>query len=357
MLPMRHKYVQIAELLKGRIRQGDYAFTAFPGAHKIAKETGCSYLTVRQAVQRLLDEQVLRRLPTGRLEVCETAAEARAKKVALIRPSWELNKWDHQIYVTAKEYNCQFQTVFYSHLDDPVIFEALDGDFDLLIVCCERTDSLFIEKLKRHRDRVITLFTDLTGHGLRCLNGMPPAKIHDLIAHLRKLGHRRIACFNSHPVNQTVQTRIDEWQKALDALGLQGTLYNYPCEWFSFAYTHGRQKMSDVLAGGKFDATAIFCPSTDCAIGVLRALHDHGLKVPREVSLCSFGDGERAAVAIPAITVIDDPDIASAVRPAFAWFCRGQGDPARLLYTPAGTFPIRGETTAKPPAVKKTAAR
>lgn len=354
---MTRKYVQIAELLKGRIRQGDYSFTAVPGAHKIAKETGCSYLTVRQAVQRLLDEGVLQRLSSGRLDVCEAFAGPHTKKVAYIRPSWEFNKWDHQIYVTAKEFGCRFQTVFYSHDDDPVIFEALDGDFDVIFVCCERTDPLFVNKLKRRRERVVTLINDQTAHGIRFLNGLPAAKVHDLMRYLRDLGHRHIACFNSHPLNYNVQALIREWQKAMNALKLQGTLYNDPCDWFSFAYTQGHKKMGEILDDGKFTATAVFCPATDSAIGVLRAFYDHGLKVPRDISLCSFSDSERAAVTIPAITVIDDPDIASAVNPVFEWFCHGRGDPDRLLYRPAGKFPILGETTGKAPTGKKSAAR
>ena len=65
------KYIQIAELFKRRILSGDYEFSSIPGAQRLASEVGVSYLTARQAVQRLIDEKVLERQDTGRLKIAD----------------------------------------------------------------------------------------------------------------------------------------------------------------------------------------------------------------------------------------------------------------------------------------------
>uniref|UniRef100_UPI00266BDAB2 GntR family transcriptional regulator n=1 Tax=Victivallis vadensis TaxID=172901 RepID=UPI00266BDAB2 len=50
------KYVQIAEILKRRIANGNYMSQSFPGGPKLVAEFGVNYRTVRQAFQLLLDE-------------------------------------------------------------------------------------------------------------------------------------------------------------------------------------------------------------------------------------------------------------------------------------------------------------
>ena len=61
------KYVQIAEILKRRIANGNYMSQSFPGGPKLVAEFGVNYRTVRQAFQLLLDEGLLVRGENERL--------------------------------------------------------------------------------------------------------------------------------------------------------------------------------------------------------------------------------------------------------------------------------------------------
>jgi DNA-binding LacI/PurR family transcriptional regulator len=52
------------------------------------------------------------------------------------------------------------------------------------------------------------------------------------------------------------------------------------------------------------EATAIFAANDQMALGVLLALHEHGRKVPEEVSVIGFDDMPESAYFIPPLTTV-----------------------------------------------------
>lgn len=52
------------------------------------------------------------------------------------------------------------------------------------------------------------------------------------------------------------------------------------------------------------DATAVFVANDQMAIGVLRALHERGRRVPQDISVVGFDDVPEAAYLIPPLTTI-----------------------------------------------------
>jgi LacI family transcriptional regulator len=57
--------------------------------------------------------------------------------------------------------------------------------------------------------------------------------------------------------------------------------------------------------GGEF--TAIVCYNDEAAIGAIRALMNHGLRVPEDVSVVGFDDIQSAAFHNPSLTTIRQP--------------------------------------------------
>lgn len=55
------------------------------------------------------------------------------------------------------------------------------------------------------------------------------------------------------------------------------------------------------------DLTAVFAFSDIMAIGAMRALQDHGLRVPEDVSVCGFDGIELAGYLSPRLTTIRQP--------------------------------------------------
>lgn len=61
------------------------------------------------------------------------------------------------------------------------------------------------------------------------------------------------------------------------------------------------------LVGRGVDFTALVCYNDVAAIGAIRALMDHGLHVPEDVSVVGFDDIQSAAYHNPSLTTIRQP--------------------------------------------------
>lgn len=53
--------------------------------------------------------------------------------------------------------------------------------------------------------------------------------------------------------------------------------------------------------------TAIFSGSDMQTVGLLRALHEHGVKVPQDIAIVSYDGTEESQFSWPALTVIHQP--------------------------------------------------
>jgi LacI family transcriptional regulator len=57
--------------------------------------------------------------------------------------------------------------------------------------------------------------------------------------------------------------------------------------------------------GGEF--TALICYNDEAAFGAIRAFADHGLRVPRDISVVGFDDIRSAAFYNPSLTTVRQP--------------------------------------------------
>jgi DNA-binding LacI/PurR family transcriptional regulator len=81
-----------------------------------------------------------------------------------------------------------------------------------------------------------------------------------------------------------------EVRTAADADGLEG----------------GRQAARELIRSG-FRPTAIICVNDFMAVGVLRELRDHGLRVPLDVSVTGFDNIKLSEFCHPALTTVHIP--------------------------------------------------
>jgi LacI family transcriptional regulator len=107
-------------------------------------------------------------------------------------------------------------------------------------------------------------------------------------SHLLSAGHQRILCLGHHPGYTTAEGRLAGYRRALaayraphdPALEVEGTM-----EWHE-----GYRMMKERLAAGPADFTAVFALNDLIAGGAHRALAEHGLRVPDDVSMIGFDD-------------------------------------------------------------------
>ncbi len=126
------------------------------------------------------------------------------------------------------------------------------------------------------------------------------AGAQEAMAHLVSLGHRRIAYVGQRPGSQenrfadyVEEERFGAYRDALTALGV----FDEKLVAFGAAYTlsdmdaHGLgYKAMNVWLDAGDRPTAVFASSDLLAAGVLQATNEHGLNVPRDISVIGFDD-------------------------------------------------------------------
>ena len=130
---------------------------------------------------------------------------------------------------------------------------------------------------------------------------------HKLVEHLIQVHGKRRIMYLRGPVNQEDSLRRETgYKSALEANGIpfdEDLILNGDFE-RDIAY----QVLHDFLGNGKrvaFDA--IFAGDDDAAIGVLKALHEQGCKVPDDIAVIGFDDLGFASFLNPPLTTVRAP--------------------------------------------------
>lgn len=125
-----------------------------------------------------------------------------------------------------------------------------------------------------------------------------------VVQHLIDLGHRQIAEITGSLDFINPRLRHDAWLNLLTAQGLEpGPSYAGDYSTFADAMKTGYDGVCEFLRRGEV-FTAIMTVNDYAALGALYALHEHGLRVPEDVSVASFDDDAIASYLIPPLTTV-----------------------------------------------------
>jgi LacI family transcriptional regulator len=122
-----------------------------------------------------------------------------------------------------------------------------------------------------------------------------------LTEHLLELGHRRIAFLAGSITALSGMERLLGCHQALAQAGiaLEDDLVCQSGWDMEESYRAASQLLDE-----RRDFTALVAASDVMAIGVLRALHEHGLRVPEDISLASFDGIEFSEYTLPPLTTM-----------------------------------------------------
>jgi DNA-binding LacI/PurR family transcriptional regulator len=120
--------------------------------------------------------------------------------------------------------------------------------------------------------------------------------------HLLELGHRRILYVGSRQ-RPTVAERFGGYADALRQAGL-GVDPALSEELANLAADLAHDAMQARLQRGPPAFSAVVCGNDLVALGVVRALQDHGLRVPQDISVVGFDDVPTAVLSRPPLTTI-----------------------------------------------------
>lgn len=350
---MASKVSEISNLLISRIRKGDYALNDLPSGRQLAQEVGVSYVTAREAIGKVVDEGWLMRNETGRLELSQEIHHEGFFKVAFVCPAFSASSMFacmYELMELVERRGGVLRQISYSHWDDPVIFESLQADFDgIFLLPPIDMPKVMLNQLAKYKNKLVTLFHDLSDLGIPFVDGAPSDSIDMLINHLYELGHTSIDCLNTQPETSIIDDRILQWRKGLSKRNIKGVLHHKPVRPFVKTGPAACELMTRIIEVGGFDSTAIFCTTVSAAKGVIRALADKNIEVGKDVSVCSFGEDDEAKLMIPRLTVIKKPSFETYLLKALRWIeTGGDGWEESLAITPDSGELFIGDSTGEP---------
>jgi DNA-binding LacI/PurR family transcriptional regulator len=118
------------------------------------------------------------------------------------------------------------------------------------------------------------------------------------VRHLLELGHRTVWHVAGPPESFAGERRANAWREVLRAAGRAAPEVERGDWSAESGYRAGLRLAAEP------DCTAIFAANDQMALGLLRALHDRGRRVPTEVSIVGFDDIPDAGSFIPPLTTV-----------------------------------------------------
>ena len=122
--------------------------------------------------------------------------------------------------------------------------------------------------------------------------------------HLVSLGHRRIACIGGPAGLAPSEQRIAGWRLGLAEAGLH---VDTKLLWQGGFTSQGGYEAMHAMLRIDPPPTAVFVCNDLMAIGVLRAAHENGVRVPDALSVVGFDDIELSDFTSPPLTTVAQP--------------------------------------------------
>jgi DNA-binding LacI/PurR family transcriptional regulator len=121
---------------------------------------------------------------------------------------------------------------------------------------------------------------------------------HNAVRHLLDLGHDTVWHLGGPAGSFAAQRRADAWRAALTEAGRTVP----PLVRGDWSAESGYHAGLELAAQG--DCTAVFAANDQMALGLLRAFHERGRRVPEDVSVIGFDDIAEASSFLPPLTTL-----------------------------------------------------
>ncbi|MFF3340991.1 LacI family DNA-binding transcriptional regulator [Streptomyces flavidovirens] len=118
------------------------------------------------------------------------------------------------------------------------------------------------------------------------------------VRHLLDLGHRTVWHLAGPEESYAAQRRTDAWRAELTEAGCTPP----PLVRGDWSAESGYRAGRELAA--REDCTAVFAANDQMALGLLRALHERGRKVPEDVSVIGFDDIPESGSFLPPLTTV-----------------------------------------------------
>ncbi|MDP9846450.1 LacI family DNA-binding transcriptional regulator [Streptosporangium lutulentum] len=215
---------------------------------------------------------------------------------------------------------------------DHYVRTLLEQRVDGLLICPTAEVTPLVEEVARAGGPLVFLDRTLPGVDVPSVRVDGTDAIKELVGHLRKLGHRRIAFISGPARLSTGRERTDAFLVATAEHGLE--IRPEYIEAGDFQSGSGRTLTARLLDLPE-PPEAIFVGDNLMALGALNEIRARGLRIPDDVALASFDDVPWFPHIDPPITAISQPAAELGLRAVQVILDRLAGRPAESAVLPA----------------------
>ena len=302
------KYVLVEEYIRQQIKKNRF-IDKLPGERALAVDLGFSYMTVRKAVDNLVNEGLLYKIPTkGTFIADQKSNKIKTHTIGYFldsRIAGGLSSPYYSMIFNAIEKQATrngYSLVYFSDTSESnlhAVLKKLDG---VIASSFSRVENL-IQEIKAIVP-VVAIDNSVSDKTI-------PSVIIDnfsaqiqSVDYLCSLGHQRIGFMTGLEDSDVGKNRYEGYKSGLIKQGIDAD----PALVFRGNYTFG----SGVSGAQYFLAledgpTAIICANDSMALGAINQLHREGLEVPRHISIVGFDDIDIARQLTPSLTTVSVP--------------------------------------------------
>ena len=232
-----------------------------------------------------------------------------------------------------------------SHADPALEMKVVDSfserRVDGILVTASRVGALHGKRLAGTNVPIVLINNQHPGDFSHSVGIDNSAASRAIVTHLLDLGHRRIAYIGDRSGYQSDTERFSGYQAALKYRHIR-----VPAE--LVVRGDGKPAEGERCANQLFrlrhPPTAIFCYNDMTALGVLRAAHSCGLRVPGDISIAAFDDLFVTSYTTPPLTTIRQPkqEMGRRAMSILVQLLRGEKPESRIKLP--GELIIRGST-------------
>lgn len=306
------KHYQTASLLREYVNSLP-AGTRLPVTRELMEILNASHGTVIHALKTLAgDGLIARQFGKQRYFVAEQF-ERYSAKICLIRPDYpslSLDSMVRGIYEAGQRMDWKFiYHTYRTFAELNLAREIGDSDACILLPPAKVIDREMIRILKRPSVPVVVLLQHVESPELAnvVVDDLLVGKI--AAETFYAYGHRKILVLYDQPHESTTAERLQGFFQTLSSLGIpesEHRLLDMELDPKEGALDGCYRIFSDYLDQGNRNFTGVFTLSLSGAAAALRALREHGLEIPEDVSVLSYGgEVSLAAYLNPPLSTIE----------------------------------------------------
>ena len=302
------KYLLVEDYIREQIKHRKIT-DKLPGERNLAKELGYSYMTIRKAIENLVDEGLLYKVPTkGTYVASQKQQKPKTMTIGYFLDSRIAGGLSSPYYglifnAIAKATAAHgYSLVYFTNSDATNLYKILKKLDGVIASSFLRVESL-IQEIKAVIP-VVTIDNSAADKSIPSVIIDNFSAEVESVDYLRSLGHERIGFMTGLEDSDVGKNRYEGYKSGLQKHGIVADESLV----FRGNYTFGSGVSGvEYFLSLEQRPTAIICANDSMALGAISSLQKAGLKVPDDISIIGFDDIHLASQVTPTLTTVSVP--------------------------------------------------